>query len=124
MSFTTLDMPEVARIGGYVDALLDNSPLLLPPIVNEIEGKTVSELREMLGERCLKVSGKKAVLQQRLINEQPHARKIRCRLIRRVISIVRRLIEDYGDDGYGDKPEGVCRVEYWLAHIEPAHVID
>ena len=29
-----------------------------------------------------------------------------------------RLMGRYGDDGFGDKPEHMNRVEYWLAHIE------
>jgi hypothetical protein len=34
------------------------------------------------------------------------------------IDIVIRFIERYGDDGYGDKPVDMNRVEYWLAHIK------
>mgnify|MGYP006874415544 CR=1 FL=1 len=30
---------------------------------------------------------------------------------------VRDLIERYGDDGYGDKPKDMNRVEYWISHL-------
>lgn len=29
-----------------------------------------------------------------------------------------KLVELYGDDGFGNKPETMNRIEYWLGHIE------
>ena len=30
------------------------------------------------------------------------------------------IMERYGDDGYGDKPEGMSRVQYWAQHLDMA----
>ena len=35
---------------------------------------------------------------------------------------LRRMVQAYGDDGMGDQPAGMCRVEYWLAHFDPHQV--
>jgi hypothetical protein len=37
---------------------------------------------------------------------------------RKTIWAVTEFIERYGDDGYGDKPSDMNRVEYWLSHIK------
>ena len=34
-----------------------------------------------------------------------------------VRAAVERMIDDYGDSGFGDKPEDMCRVVYWLQHL-------
>ena len=36
--------------------------------------------------------------------------------------MVQHRIERYGDTGFGDKPPNMCRVEYWLAHLDPEAV--
>ncbi len=36
----------------------------------------------------------------------------------KVLMGLTNLIESYGDDGYGDKPEGLSRVAYWLQHLD------
>jgi hypothetical protein len=33
---------------------------------------------------------------------------------------VLRMIDRYGDDGYGDKPADMTRVVYWFQHVPPA----
>ena len=30
---------------------------------------------------------------------------------------IKYFIERYGDDGYGDEPKDMSRVEYWIAHL-------
>ena len=32
-------------------------------------------------------------------------------------------IRNYGDDGYGDKPEGMSRVQYWAQHLDMAKLL-
>ena len=36
-----------------------------------------------------------------------------------ITSKVRNLIRRYGETGYGDKPESMDTVEYWLSHLKP-----
>ena len=36
-----------------------------------------------------------------------------------IIRKVRELIERYGETGYGNKPETMDTVEYWLSHLHP-----
>jgi hypothetical protein len=36
-----------------------------------------------------------------------------------VFRSVLRMIDRYGDDGYGDKPEDMSRVVYWFQHVPP-----
>jgi hypothetical protein len=33
---------------------------------------------------------------------------------------VLRMIDRYGDDGYGDKPTDMSRIIYWFQHVPPA----
>jgi hypothetical protein len=92
------------------------------------------------------VSGRKAALIQRLCTQAPdHAsvkRKLQRNVVWRLIGMIERcaailtppnffclvsrlsflFLRRYGDDGFGDKPRDMCRVEYWLAHIDPATV--
>lgn len=35
-----------------------------------------------------------------------------------------RLIELYGDDGYGDKPDDLNRMTYWLQHVNERAITD
>jgi hypothetical protein len=37
-----------------------------------------------------------------------------------VFKSVLRMIDRYGDDGYGDKPADMSRVIYWFQHVPPA----
>jgi hypothetical protein len=37
-----------------------------------------------------------------------------------VFKSVLRMIDRYGDDGYGDKPADMSRVVYWFQHVPPA----
>jgi hypothetical protein len=37
-----------------------------------------------------------------------------------VFESVLRLLDRYGDDGYGDKPADMSRVVYWFQHVPPA----
>ena len=30
---------------------------------------------------------------------------------------IEELMDRYGEDGHGDKPDNMNRVEYWLAHL-------
>ena len=32
-------------------------------------------------------------------------------------------INRYGDDGFGDKPEGMSRVQYWAQHLDMAKLL-
>ena len=59
--------------------------------------------------------GRRGVLRRINLNRRAYAFHL-------VVREVAFKIREYGDDGMGDKPEGMCRVEYWLAHIEPAWV--
>ena len=36
-----------------------------------------------------------------------------------ITSKVRNLIRRYGETGFGDKPESMDTVEYWLSHLKP-----
>jgi hypothetical protein len=36
-----------------------------------------------------------------------------------VFKSVLRMIDRYGDDGYGDKPQDMSRVVYWFQHVPP-----
>ena len=38
------------------------------------------------------------------------------RLAARACARIRWCIDRYGDDGYGDKPETMTPVEYWIQH--------
>jgi hypothetical protein len=50
----------------------------------------------------------------------PNVAKLRRDIRSQVRLAVIKQIHDYGDTGFGDKPEGMCRVGYWLAHLEPS----
>ena len=110
----------LAKITAYVDGLLDGSPRTRCATPAEVEGKRVDELKRMLCKRGLKQSGRKGDLIARLTTEVPNVAKVRSKIRVRVCWAVIDLIHDYGDTGFGDKPEGMCRVEYWLAHLEPS----
>ena len=44
---------------------------------------------------------------------------ITCKNIQRdIIFDINNLIERYGDDGYGDKPESMNRITYWSQHLD------
>ena len=44
---------------------------------------------------------------------------ITCKNIQRdIIFDINNLIERYGDDGYGDKPESMNRITYWAQHLD------
>jgi len=38
----------------------------------------------------------------------------RCEVARRI----KEMIDEYGDDCYGDKPDGMNRAEYWISHLD------
>lgn len=118
MSFFSSD--ELVKLAAYVDGLLDGSPRTRCATAAEVEGKTVAELKGMLGYRMLKRSGRKADLIARLTTEGPVLATLRSKIHAQVYYAVHGQIREYGDTGFGDKPEGMCRVEYWLAHLEPS----
>ena len=76
----------------------------------------------MLAKRGLTTRGNKAELVERLHSTEPNQEKIRKRYHQNLFRDVIRMIERYGDDGMGDKPEEMCRVEYWLAHLNPDQI--
>jgi hypothetical protein len=103
-----------------VNPPLDSLPLLDR---NELQRKTVPLLKALLFWRNQKRGGTKQQLIDRLVTEPPTVDRVNefrfLRVIRKVHSDVMELIFLHGDTGHGDKPEGMCRVEYWLAHLEP-----
>jgi hypothetical protein len=42
---------------------------------------------------------------------------------RNVLMALRCKMDTYGDDGMGDKPKEMCRIEYWLAHLDPTRMV-
>lgn len=119
----TLSQDECTKIKDYVTALIDGSSNLRPATPCEVHGKTVPELHEMLAVRALPKTGKKAVLLDRLQTVTPDYENVRRAYQREVRYTLAYLIDRYCDDGMGDKPQDMCRIEYWLAHIEPQSII-
>ena len=52
-----------------------------------------------------------------IMTDSKSARKIKRYTWETSIKII-DLINRYGEDGYGDKPKDMNRVQYWLAHLE------
>ena len=99
----------------------------LPPLqAGELESLKMWELKELLATRHLKKGGKKAELIERLctapIDINALNKKNRLYACRNVYLSLHAKMSTYGDDGMGDKPDGMCRVEYWLAHLNPHHI--
>jgi hypothetical protein len=116
-----LSMEERQTIVKYIEHLMESGDghwdEFRCATPEETAGKKGYELKEMLAIRGLRTSGNKAALTERLHTEQPDKRKILFRNFRTTLYSVMRLIDRHGDDGHGDKPKDMCRVEYWLAHI-------
>ena len=95
----------------------------------ELKKMNMPGLKGILRARCLKLAGKKADLVDRLCSSdelENHLRKINLKnsatVTRNVLMALRCKIGTYGDDGMGDKPKEMCRIEYWLAHLEPSRM--
>ena len=99
----------------------------IPDAPADVETLTVSHLKALLYWRCQPLGGKKVVLVQRLREELDGSmlvtmnRRRQLHTWRLVFWAVFRDIDRYGDDGFGNKPVGMCRVEYWLAHMNPTY---
>ena len=107
----------MAKIFAYGDALLVKPAKVTR---DDVHDKTVSQLREMLGARKMKVGGKKSMLVERLLTNEPGVDKWHYR--RWAMYTVHDMIRRYGDDGFGDKQKDMCRVEYWIGHITPEDI--
>jgi hypothetical protein len=114
---------ESKKVISYVDHLLESGEgewdEFRCATPEETAGKSVADLKEMLVRRGLTVRGRKAELVERLHTAAPERVWIRYRWVQNAIRLVAKHIDRYGDDGFGEKPEGMCRAEYWLAHLEP-----
>ena len=108
---------EIDKIKAYALIMVNT----IEDSLSDVNGKTVKQLKEMLKSREMKQTGIKSELIARLqqptvdFEGSPKHRKMGSLVSRRLIDLINR----YGDTGFGDKPQGMCRVEYWLAHIEP-----
>jgi hypothetical protein len=111
---------ELKKMDSYVAMLMDGFPAVATDEM--VADKNVGELKTMLHERMLKVSGKKSELKDRLLNTLPDRNKAKNVYGRNVRMNVMLCIRSHGDDGHGNKPPGMCRVEYWLAHLNPEDV--
>jgi hypothetical protein len=107
----------LADIGAYVDRLLDGSPRLRCATPAEVEGKTNYELKHLLRSRCLKQSGSKYYLIARLTTMVPNVAKLRIKIAKDVMESIKR---ECRLPGLGDMPEGMCRIQYWLALLNQA----
>jgi len=105
---------EKEKIAVYVTMLLEGMPSEA-----DVRTKTVYELKDMLGYRhhpSCKTTGRKEVLLDRILAFL----KCRGEVVHKIDIVCDGLVTNmamYGDDGMGDKPPGICRVEYWLAHL-------
>jgi hypothetical protein len=111
-----------------MDKIRRYTQMLVPPIIplstdDELKDKKNDELKQMLKERHQSSTGSKAVMKQKLmtlyVNEKEWRRNMHCALCR----YVRNNINRYGNDAFGDKPKDLCRVEYWLAHVNDANAL-
>ena len=124
--YPELTEEENKKIINYVDHLLESGESEWEEFrcatPEETDGKTNEELREMLTQRGLAIRGRKSELLERLHTTTPRRLWIRRRWVQTAMRLVTKHIDRFGDDGMGDKPEGMCRVEYWLAHLNPEQV--
>jgi len=122
----TFTQVEQAKINNYLNHLLESGKggweEFRCATPEETNGRNILHLRDMLAKRGLTTRGNKAELVERLHSTEPNQEKIRKRYHQNLFRDVIRMIERYGDDGMGDKPEGMCRVEYWLAHLNPDQI--
>ena len=108
---------ERMKIRVYVDVICDG--IIEMATEDEVKNKKDAELREMLIDRRLKVSGTKADKIKRLLEEPPNLKQIKREKYSDVHFALVDKIEMYGNDGRGNKPVDMCRVEYWIAHLDP-----
>ena len=80
---------------------------------------TCPAMREMLARRGLPMTGNKATLRDRLLTGDPNKSKVYCKVRRKILTAVHNNINRFGEDGYGDKPDHMDPVEYWLSHLNP-----
>ena len=111
-----MDEHDRSLIQAYAEALAEGVHATL----EDVDGKTVAELKKMLAERLLKTAGNKAALVDRLLTSEPNKNTFVNLYFRNTHLMV--LIQRYGPTGYGKKPEGMSPVEYWLAHVNPEDV--
>ena len=117
---------EHARIVNYLNHVLESGAEgweeFRCATQEETDGRNLFHLQDMLAKRGLTIKGNKAQILERLHTTEPNKGKIRKRYHRNLVNDVITNIERYGDDGMGNKPEGMCRVEYWLAHLNPDQI--
>lgn len=117
---------ERAKIQNYVTTIMegadDSWEELQCATTEATTGKSVSQLKDMLVRRGLKTTGNKAELIRRVTQDKPVWRGVWLRCVRNATLFVARHIDRFGDDGMGEKSEEMCRVEYWLAHLNPDQI--
>ena len=111
---------EIKMINNYVDMLME----MYEPISGDVPYAELSKLqvfglREMMADRNLKFSNKKSGMILCLRHEKPKRKRLLAGVLNSLWGNMRR----YGNDGMGDKPIGMCRVEYWLGHINPDRIL-
>jgi hypothetical protein len=116
-----MDEHDRSLIQAYAEALAESVPARAT--LEDVDGKTVAELKKMLAERLLKTAGSKAALVDRLLTSEPNKNAFANLYFRNAHLMVLRLIQSYGPTGYGNKPEGMSPFEYWLAHVDPEDVL-
>ena len=116
-------MPEIKKINNYIDMLME----MYQPISEaempyaELNKLKAWELKQMVENRNLKLyfNNKKGGNIFNLRHKKPQRNK----LLAGVLDLLGTHISRYGNDGMGDKPKGMCRVEYWLGHIDPDRIL-
>jgi hypothetical protein len=121
---------EITKINAYCGMLCPIKTEADFPVLQrtDMQAMKVVELQDLLTARHLKKSGRKADLIERLCATELDIdlvnREIRKECLKRVLFTLDCKISQYGDTGMGDKPQDMCRIEYWLAHIQPARITD
>jgi hypothetical protein len=105
---------ECEKIQAYAEMLAEG--VSGRATLEDIDCKTVPELKRMLTKRLFQTTGNKASLIERLLNKEANNEAIVQEYFRRAHLTVIRCIHTYGETGFGNNPPHMCRVEYWLAH--------
>ena len=107
--------PAIASYTTIVMEGFDFDPVSETTVAN----MTCPAMREMLARRGLPMTGNKATLRDRLLTGDPNKSKVYCKVRRKILTAVHNNINRFGEDGYGDKPDHMDPVEYWLSHLNP-----
>ena len=99
---------------------IEDQPSLRTATADEVTGKTMSELKDMLRTRALSMSGRKADLVARVTHVVPDQRAVQLYMYRIIYKRCCGDIREYGETGFGDKPDELSTWVYWAQHNEIA----